>query len=105
MGYDDIRQYLATKCPSVDKLFIDVVQNAFNEGKELDFTLIQPVPIVLPPLFLLPTFCLVMFLHLGSRIKLSFLLSSKRTKLLLLILKPLPNFIISIFMYLIYVEC
>lgn len=32
------------KCPFVDKSFVNVVQKAFNEGEELAFTLIQPMP-------------------------------------------------------------
>lgn len=39
MAYEDMRRYLQAKQPSVDKSFIDVVQNALLEGKELDHTL------------------------------------------------------------------
>lgn len=38
MACDDMRWYLSAKCPIVDRSFIDMVQNAFVEGEELDFT-------------------------------------------------------------------
>lgn len=41
MVFDDMRRYLTTKHPSIDKSFLDVVQKDFIEGEELDFTLVE----------------------------------------------------------------
>lgn len=50
-------RYFLERCLSVDKSFIDIVQKAFNDGKELDLTLVHQIsldpfsstPLVKPP--------------------------------------------------------
>lgn len=54
---DDMHRYLAAKYPSIDKYLVDVIQNVFIEGEELDFTLVKlngTMPASITPLAKLP---------------------------------------------------
>lgn len=47
MAYDDMQRFLVAKHSNIDKSFIDIMQKAFMEGEELDFSLVEPANIVL----------------------------------------------------------
>lgn len=47
LSYDDMWRFLIAKHHYINKSFVDVMQKAFIEGKELDFTPIEPTNIVL----------------------------------------------------------
>lgn len=53
-----MRRYLKAKHPTINRSFIDIVQKAFLEDEELDYTHIQPVntvpPFIIPPVELPP---------------------------------------------------
>lgn len=54
MACDDIQRYLIAKCPTMDKSFVDVIQNSFIDGEELDFTPVPVEPSSFAPPFIEP---------------------------------------------------